>query len=32
VIGWKIDVSFYELTNRIHPENHIGELGGLLPQ
>ena len=31
-IGWKIDVSFRELTNRIHPKSHIGELLGLLPQ
>src|SRR5690349_24678941 len=31
-IGWKIDVSFRELTNRIHPKSHIGELRGLLPQ
>jgi len=28
----KIDVSFRELTNRIHPKSHIGELRGLLPQ
>jgi len=25
-------VSFRELTNRIHPKSHIGELRGLLPQ
>src|SRR3954463_12017976 len=31
-IGRKIDVSFRELTNRIHPKSHIGELRGLLPQ
>ena len=31
-IGWKIDVSFRELTNRIHPKSHIGELRGLLPK
>ncbi len=31
-IGWKIDVSFRELTNRIHPKSHIGKLRGLLPQ
>src|SRR4051812_17660846 len=31
-IGWKIDVSFRELENRIHPKSHIGELRGLLPQ
>src|SRR5690348_6119040 len=30
-IGWKIDLSFRELTNRIHPKSHIGELRGLLP-
>lgn len=30
--GRKIDVSFRELTNRIHPKSHIGELRGLLPQ
>jgi putative restriction endonuclease len=28
----KIDVSSRELTNRIHPKSHIGELRGLLPQ
>ena len=27
-IGWKIDVSFRELNNRIHPKSHIGELRG----
>jgi putative restriction endonuclease len=31
-IGWKIDVSFRELNNRIHPKSHIGELRGLLPK
>ena len=31
-IGWKIDVSFRELTNRIHSKSHIGELRGLLPE
>jgi len=31
-IGWKIDVSFRELNNRIHPKSHIGELRGLLPE
>jgi hypothetical protein len=25
-------VSFRELTNRIHPRSHVGELRGLLPQ
>jgi hypothetical protein len=28
----KVDVSFRELTNRIHPKSHISELRGLLPQ
>jgi hypothetical protein len=31
-IGWKIDVSFRKLNNRIHPKSHIGELRGLLPE
>ena len=31
-IGWKIDVNFRELNNRIHPKSHIGELRGLLPE
>jgi hypothetical protein len=31
-IGWKIDVSFRKLDNRIHPKSHIGELRGLLPE
>src|SRR5262245_28530778 len=31
-IGWKIDVSFRELTNRIHPKSHTGELRRLPPQ
>src|SRR6186713_1922980 len=31
-IGWKIDVIFRELDNRIHPKSHIGELRGLLPE
>ena len=31
-IGWKIDVNFRELNNRIHPKSHIGELCGLLPK
>jgi putative restriction endonuclease len=31
-LGWKIDVSDGELTHRIHPKSHIGELRGLLPQ
>jgi putative restriction endonuclease len=25
-------VRFHELTHRIHPKSHIGELRGLLPQ
>ena len=28
-IGWKIDVSFRELDNRIHPKSHIGEPSAL---
>jgi putative restriction endonuclease len=32
LIGWKIDVSFREPDNRIHPKSHIGELRGLLPE
>jgi hypothetical protein len=31
-LGWKIYVSFRDVTNRIHPKSHIGELRGLLPQ
>ena len=31
-IGWKVDVRFRELDNRIHPKSHIGELRGLLPE
>jgi hypothetical protein len=31
-IVWKIDTSFRELNNRIHPKSHIGELRGLLPE
>jgi hypothetical protein len=31
-IGWKIDASFRELNNRIHPKSHIGKLRGLLPE
>lgn len=31
-IGWKVDVSFRELSNRIRPKDHIGELRGTLPE
>jgi putative restriction endonuclease len=31
-IGWKVDVSFRELANRVRPKNHIDELRGLLPE
>ena len=31
-VGRKIDVTFRELTNRIHPKSHIVELRGLLPE
>jgi len=30
-IGWKIEVSFRELTNRIRPKDHISQFRGLLP-
>jgi putative restriction endonuclease len=30
-IGWKIEVSFRELTHRIRPKDHIDELRGFLP-
>lgn len=30
-IGWKVDVSFRELSNRICPKDHIAELRGFLP-
>ena len=31
-IGWKVSVTFRELTNRIRPKDHIGELRSLLPE
>ena len=31
-IGWRIDVTFRELSNRIHPKSHIVELRTLLPE
>ena len=31
-IGWKVDVSFRELANRIRPKDHIAELRGFLPE
>jgi putative restriction endonuclease len=31
-IGWRIDVTFRELSNRIHPKSHIAELRRLLPE
>jgi putative restriction endonuclease len=31
-IGWKVDVRFRELQNRIHPKSHIGRLRPLLPR
>jgi len=31
-IGWKVDVSFREISNRIRPKDHIGELRGTLPE
>ena len=31
-IGWRIDVTFRELSNRIHPKSHIAELRTLLPE
>ena len=30
-IGWKVDVRFQELSNRIRPKNHIQELRPFLP-
>lgn len=30
-IGWKVDVSFRELANRIRPKDHIATLRGFLP-
>jgi len=31
-VGWKVDVSFRELANRIRPKDHIVELRGFLPE
>jgi putative restriction endonuclease len=31
-IGWKVDVRFRELQNRIHPKSHINRLRPLLPR
>jgi putative restriction endonuclease len=31
-IGWKVDVSFQELANRIRLKDHIAELRGFLPE
>jgi putative restriction endonuclease len=31
-VGWKVDVSFQELANRIRPKDHIAELRGFLPE
>jgi hypothetical protein len=31
-IGWRVDVKFRELTNRIRPKDHIDELRSLLPE
>lgn len=31
-IGWKVEVSFRELANRIRPKEHIAELRGFLPE
>jgi putative restriction endonuclease len=31
-IGWRIDVTFRELSHRIHPKSHIDELRVLLPE
>ena len=31
-IGWKVNVTFRELTNRIRPKDHISELRSLLPE
>jgi putative restriction endonuclease len=31
-IGWKVDVRFRELKNRIHPKSHINRLLRLLPR
>jgi putative restriction endonuclease len=31
-IGWKVDVGFREISNRIRPKDHIGELRRTLPE
>lgn len=31
-IGWRVDVKFRELSNRIRPKDHIDELRSLLPE
>jgi putative restriction endonuclease len=31
-IGWKVDVSFREINNRIRPKDHIAELRDTLPE
>lgn len=31
-IGWKVDVSFHELANRIRPKEHIANLRPFLPE
>lgn len=31
-IGWKVDASFREISNRIRPKDHIGELRRTLPE
>ncbi len=30
-IGWKVEVAFRELVNRVRPKDHIAELRALLP-
>jgi putative restriction endonuclease len=31
-VGWKVDVSFREITNRIRPKDHIEEIRSVLPE
>lgn len=31
-IGWKVDVSFREVTNRVRPKDHIDQLRSTLPE
>jgi putative restriction endonuclease len=31
-IGWKVDVTFQKIANRIRPKDHIAELRGFLPE